>query len=514
MPGYKRERTASKYEEKNVSEFVATCLDFKTSISFHSASEATSLSEHIVLIGTEEQLKAPEVSKLPFHSADVAQVIAAASAGSITGTFSAGRRVNVGVVPTAATRNNCASRPDVIGVLIGQAIADGKVKTLDVFVRCAEELAVATAAAKSMPPVFTAKKGAAEKAYKAEVPSVRIFFPGNLTAPAASLAAVATNIELSRILFDAPTNLLDTTTFTEIAAGYAAKLGCGIDIIMGEELRERGYGGVYGVGKAAEFPPALVTLTYKPQGEMDPKDKIALVGKGIVYDTGGLAIKTPATGMAGMKDDMGGAAAVLCGFLACVQLKTKKEMSVTLCLADNAISARAQRNDDIVRMKSGHTVEIINTDAEGRLVLGDGVYHACTELSFTPTLIVDMATLTGAQLIAVGKKHAAVYCNTDEGEAFAVASGKKCGDLCFPIVYAPEYHNKEFISTVADYRNSVADRGNAQCSCAGQFIGNNLAKTYKGCWTHVDIAGPATTAHLGTGFGVALAVQMVTGGKF
>eukprot|EP00658_Telonema_sp_P-2_P043006 TRINITY_DN3096_c0_g1_i1.p1 TRINITY_DN3096_c0_g1~~TRINITY_DN3096_c0_g1_i1.p1 ORF type:complete len:514 (-),score=206.54 TRINITY_DN3096_c0_g1_i1:144-1685(-) len=511
MPGYKRERTASKYEEKNVSEFVATCLDFKTSISFHSASEATSLSEHIVLIGTEEQLKAPEVSKLPFHSADVAQVIAAASAGSITGTFSAGRRVNVGVVPTAATRNNCASRPDVIGVLIGQAIADGKVKTLDVFVRCAEELAVATAAAKSMPPVFTAKKGAAEKAYKAEVPSVRIFFPGNLTAPAASLAAVATNIELSRILFDAPTNLLDTTTFTEIAAGYAAKLGCGIDIIMGEELRERGYGGVYGVGKAAEFPPALVTLTYKPQGEMDPKDKIALVGKGIVYDTGGLAIKAPATFMCGMKGDMGGAASVLCGFLACVQLKTKKEMSVTLCLADNAISARAQRNDDIVRMKSGHTVEIINTDAEGRLVLGDGVYHACTELSFTPTLIVDMATLTGAQGIATGHKHAGIYCTDDAAEQRTLVAGRKCGDLCFPLLYAPEYHAPEFTSPVADMRNLMLQTNNAGCSCAGHFVVENTSKDFKGANVHVDLAFPSHNKAGGTGFGVALTVQMFSG---
>ena len=511
MSGYKRARTTSKYEEQNVSDFVATCLDFKTSISFHAASEATTLSEHIVLIGTEEQLKDGAVAKLPFHDANVAHTISVSSAGKLTGTFTGGRRVNVGVVTSEASRHNCAARPDVISTLIAAAIGDGKVTTLDVFVRCADELAIATAAAKAIPPIFTAKKGAAEKAYKAEVPAVRVFFPAALTAPAASLAAVATSVQLSRLLIDAPTNLLDTTTFTEIAAGYAAKLGCGIDIIMGEELRERGYGGVYGVGKAAEFPPALVTLTYKPDGEMDPQEKIALVGKGIVYDTGGLAIKTPATFMCGMKGDMGGAAAVLCGFIACVQLKTKKEMSVTLCLADNAISARSQRNDDIVRMKCGQTVEIINTDAEGRLVLGDGVYHASALLSFTPTIIVDMATLTGAQLIAVGKKHAAVYSNTDAGEAATVAAGRKCGDLCFPVVYAPEFHNKEFSSTVADFRNSVADRGNAQVSCAGQFIGNNLAKSYKGCWTHVDIAGPATAAHVGTGFGVVLTVQMFSG---
>ena len=511
MPGYKRERTASAYEEKNVSEFVESCVNFKTNVSFASL-EGAAFGSHVLIVGTEEQIKAASAS-LPVWDANV-DLCFNNTSGTIRATWTNGKRVSVGVVTTEASRHNCAVRPDVITSIIGAAVADAKdLKSLDVIALSTEEIVVAAAIAKAQ-PTFTAKKGATETSYDAKPADVRVFFANPLKHKAADLESLATYVQLCQRLVDAPTNVLDTTTFAEIAASHAEKLGCTFDIIKGEELREKGYGGVYGVGKAAEFPPALVTLTYKPKGEMDPQDKIAFVGKGIVYDTGGLAIKTPATNMCGMKDDMGGAAATFTGFCAAVALGCKKELSVTLCLADNAIGPRSQRNDDIIRMKSGITVEINNTDAEGRIVLGDGVFHASSLLSFTPTKIVDMATLTGAQGIAVGHKLAGVLSNTEAGEKYVVAAGKKCGDAVFPVVFAPEYHNPEFASTVADYKNSVANRANAQVSCAGQFICNNLAKEWKGDWIHVDLAYPAVANKRGTGYGCVLAVQLAMGLEF
>lgn len=333
---------------------------------------------------------------------------------------------------------------------------------------------------------------------------MRVFFPSaSLTRKAENLKAIANNTQVSMRLMDAPTNLLDTVTFPEIASRFASKMGFEFSIIQGEDLREQGYGGVYGVGKAAEFPPALVTLSYKPKG-MSNKEKIALVGKGIVYDTGGLAIKAPATNMCGMKHDMGGSAIVFGGFLTAVALEVDREVTCTLCLADNAIGPRAQRNDDIIRFKSGITCEINNTDAEGRIVLADGVFHAST---LNPALIIDMATLTGAQMIATGKYHAGLFTGSDEIEEKFMASGIKTGDLLMPILYAPEFSNAEYNSKVADYRNSVRNRMNAQASCAGQFIANNL-KHFKGEFAHIDLAGPASKAEQATGYGIGILVDI------
>src|SRR5690606_14507924 len=181
--------------------------------------------------------------------------------------------------------------------------------------------------------------------------------------------------------------------------------------IQGEELERRGFGGLWNVGKTAEEKPALVILRYEPKGATQ---HVAWVGKGIVYDTGGLSIKTRGN-MAGMKCDMGGAAAVMGAFVAAMEQKPNVAITALLCLAENAVGPSAYRPDDIITLYSGKTVEINNTDAEGRLVLGDGVAYASKHLS--PDVIVDLATLTGAQLIATGKRHASIVCNDPELEA-------------------------------------------------------------------------------------------------
>ena len=313
------------------------------------------------------------------------------------------------------------------------------------------------------------------------------------------------NIRFAQKLVDTPPNILHSDAYVEICESVAKQLNCKINVIKGHDLEKGGFGGIWGVGKAAEHLPALVVLSYYPNGEDKDDNSVCMVGKGITYDTGGLSIKTPTTSMAGMKVDMGGSAAVLGAFITAVSVGgLKQPLHALLCIAENAVSAASTRPDDILVFLSGKTVEVNNTDAEGRLVLADGVFYAHKNLK--PKVIIDIATLTGAQLIATGKNHAAIYCNDDNLEEVALKAGKFTGDLTFPIPYCPEFYRNEFRSTVADMKNSVADRGNAQSSCAGQFIGNHLEEYLKsgGKWLHVDMAGPGVSGERGTGYGVAL----------
>lgn len=238
------------------------------------------------------------------------------------------------------------------------------------------------------------------------------------------------------------------------------------------------------MGKASEHLPALVILSHQGKGKGGPgphttdASSICLVGKGIVYDTGGLSIKDK-LGMPGMKCDMGGSAAVLGAFRALVQSNTDANIHALLCIAENSVGPLATRPDDIHVLYSGKTVEINNTDAEGRLVLSDGCNYAYRHLN--ASVIIDIATLTGAQPISTGQRHAALYCNDESLEEVVLSAGKVSGDLTFPLPYCPEFFKKEFASTVADMKNSVKNRSNAQSACAGQFIGNHIEVIYYNC---------------------------------
>jgi len=329
--------------------------------------------------------------------------------------------------------------------------------------------------------------------------------------------AAAEGVRLACRLVDTHPEELTTTAFAqECYQLFQNEPTVTIEEIVGTDLLDKGYGGIYNVGKAATHPPRLIIMTYEPttkdttgsSAETEAaKETIALVGKGIVYDTGGLAIKSK-TGMCGMKSDMGGAAGVLGGFLAAVRLQTPRKLRLLLCLAENAIGPASVRNDDIITQYSGKTVEINNSDAEGRLVLSDAVAHATMHYEDVG-LVMDMATLTGAQLIATGKMHAGILANSLELERRAVDAGLVSGDLCYPLLYAPELLKKEFASKVADMKNSVKDRSNAQSSCAGHFIESHIDPSYKGGWLHVDMAGPAWKADRGTGYGVGLVLALV-----
>jgi len=420
------------------------------------------------------------------------------------------QRLSCVCVPRGTGRNTAASRPELVlsalgGKLGGSHVLIGSQKVEDA-------VAVALAVARCAPPL-TLKSASGDSFRDANpVAPVNVVFETDaVDAPLVKrLQAVADAIRAAQLLVDAPPCVLNAETFEEFVRDQVEGLpGVSVTAIVGEELVKRGMGGLYGVGKAAAVPPRMLVLSHAgAKGGSSGQSSVCLAGKGIVYDTGGLSIKSTA-GMCGMKFDMGGAAGQFGAFLAAATLGGIDEpLHCVLCLAENAVNEQALRNDDVITMYSGLTVEVNNTDAEGRLVLGDGVAYAAKHLS--PRLVVDMATLTGAQGIATGEYHSALYCNDAATEAAAVAAGLATGDYAFPILYAPELHLHEFNSTIADMRNSVKNRVNAQCSCAGSFILRHLfAAGYDGPALHVDMAYPVKEADRATGYGVALICKLL-----
>ncbi|MEN0067289.1 MAG: leucyl aminopeptidase family protein [Myxococcota bacterium] len=407
-------------------------------------------------------------------------------------------RVAAGVLPEGISRHNSPARAFAIPGLVANAGQKGNVGLVLALEHPNHDVASAIAVARAL-PTFTATSRRVSR-------EVTLWLqPRN---GSINTEAVRQGIEAVRYaahLTDQPPNRLGCDAFVAEARAVADDLGCDITVLRRPELKEQGMNGILAVGQAAEQSPALVVLDHVPS---EPRKAVAWVGKGIVYDTGGLSIKSK-TGMPGMKTDMAGAAAVLAGFRAAVRLGTQDRLSAVLCIAENAVGSLAVRPDDIIEMGSGRTVEINNTDAEGRLVLADGV--AWVTKRRRPQVLVDMATLTGAQSAATGKRHAALYCSDEALERRVVEAGRWSGDLVHPLPYAPELFRKEFHSTVADMRNSVKDRANAQSSCAGQFIGNHLfASGFDGAWCHIDMAGPSVHAHRGTGFGVGLLMALAS----
>ena len=465
----------------------------------------------LLVIGRKARLEAEDVrALLPAAVAAVWSTMLAAckpgDSGASVGTFSgvdSPARVTVGVLPEPCSRHNSPARPHAIASLVAAHAGGNDGVALLLALDDAEHaLPAALAAARSLPSY--------SRKTSAEVDDERFvrvgFLPATGTVSDAARARIAQLCDAVRFaasLTDMPPDVLHTDAFVDLAESTGAVCGARVEVLRGEALRDRGYGGLWGVGKASTRGPALVVLSYEPEG--DAVSTVALVGKGIVYDTGGLSIKGKDS-MPGMKGDLGGAAAVLGAFRAAATLGCTHRLHAILCIAENSVGPEATRPDDILTMYSGKTVEVNNTDAEGRLVLGDGVAHAVRHLA--PDVIVDLATLTGAQLMATGKRHAAIMCNDDALEARAIAAGKRSGDLVHPLPYVPEFFRREFKSEVADLKNSVKDRMNAQASCAGQFIAEHLGD-FKGPFLHIDLAGPSGTDNgRGTGFGVGLLAEL------
>lgn len=311
------------------------------------------------------------------------------------------------------------------------------------------------------------------------------------------------NIRLCGNLVDQPPSHCHVSNIIHFVQNWSQDhSNVSVKVIRGSKLQDKGLNGIWAVGKAAEEEPALVCLHWNPPTNQ-AHPHICWVGKGIIYDTGGLSIKGK-TGMPGMKVDMAGSAAVLAAFKTAVEQNYAHPLSAILCLAENAIGPTAVRPDDIITMYSGKTVEINNTDAEGRLVLADGT--AWAEKNLQPDVLIDIATLTGAASTTVGKGISALYCNDATLENIAIQSGFKTGEVCYPLPYIPENWKKEFTSSVADMKNSVARRNNAQSACAGQFIGNHLSQQIP--WLHIDIAPAASIQGRSTSVGVHLLLNI------
>lgn len=356
-------------------------------------------------------------------------------------------------------------------------------------------------------PLYSQKTA---KIPKARTVYIQFIVENQDTVDMLELQVLGDGVRQTQLLMDLPCSELNTSHFVQRAKDLVVSLNDGashskatIKIISGQELDDQHFGGIFGVGKGATNPPALVIMSFQPK---NATKTIALVGKGIVFDTGGLSLKGTA-GMCGMKHDMGGAAAIFSAFEASVKQNVPHNVHALLCLAENAIGANAFRNDDILYMYSQKTVEVNNTDAEGRLVLADGVAYASKHLK--ADIVIDMATLTGAQLITTGVKHAGVLTPSAKVEEKIIACGKATGDVVFPFLYAPELLMSNFDSAVADMKNSVKDRMNAQASCAGHFIESHLHADYKGDYLHIDIAGPGSAKERGTGYGVALLHEFI-----
>jgi probable aminopeptidase NPEPL1 len=439
--------------------------------------------------------------------------LAPKDAGEATLTWLAGKeagappsKVVLICLPEPASRHNSPGRPDAIAALLGKHLPAREDATVVVCLdQAAHAFAAGCAVARACPGF--SQRGGGDPAPDTTL-RVHLLGPG-LAADAQAVAAelprireAASGLRQAARLVDMPANELTTLAVCAEAERVAQEIGAELTIIQGEALREKGLGGLYSVGRAAATPPALVHLAYGPSSAAE---QIVWVGKGIVYDTGGLALKGK-TDMPGMKADMGGAAAVLAAFAARVRTGgLRGRLHALLCLAENAIGPLATRPDDIIRLYSGKSIEVNNPDAEGRLVVGDGVAYAARHLS--PSVIVDLATLTGAQLIATGKRHAAVVSNDEAWEAAVVTAGRSSGDLVHPLPYCPEFFRGEFKSEVADLKNSVKDRNNAQSSCAAQFIAEQLGG-YTGPWVHIDLAGPVVRDERATGFGVPLLLEL------
>jgi leucyl aminopeptidase len=337
----------------------------------------------------------------------------------------------------------------------------------------------------------------------------------------APMLAVAEGVFLARDLVSEPPNVLGPEEMAERCLGLE-KLGLTVEVLGPKEMRKLGMGALLGVAQGSEREPRIVVMQWLGASggnggkKAKPHNPVALVGKGVTFDTGGISIK-PAAGMEDMKFDMAGAAAVIGAMAAIAGRKAKADVVGLVGLVENMPSGTAQRPGDVVKTMSGQTVEVINTDAEGRLVLADVIHYG--QDRFAPRCIVDLATLTGAMIIALGHEHAGLFSNDDELAARIAAAGKAVGENCWRMPMGDAY-DKQIKSDIADMKN-VGGRPGGSITAAhfiGRFVGTrNGAAQAPTPWAHLDIAGTAwatkdqpTVPKGATAFGVRLLDRLVS----
>lgn len=344
----------------------------------------------------------------------------------------------------------------------------------------------------------------------ASTPVAQVQVVTDLAKDKAALAAldraevVAAAVHATRDLVNTPPNDLFPAALADAARSAAREVkGVKVTVLDEKALAAGGFGGILGVGQGSVRPPRLVKVAYSPSRA---RGHVALVGKGITFDSGGLSIKT-ADGMLGMKSDMAGAAAVLHTVLAAARLGVPVAVTGWLAVAENMPSGTAQRPSDVLTMHGGTTVEVLNTDAEGRLVMADALVAAVAE---KPDVVVDIATLTGAQLVALGDRVSAVM-GSDDVRAEVVSAAERAGEPFWPMPLPAELR-AGLKSQVADLAN-IGDRFGGMLT-AGLFLREFVGTTP---WAHLDVAGPAFNSREahdytplgGTGAGVRTLLALI-----
>jgi leucyl aminopeptidase len=326
----------------------------------------------------------------------------------------------------------------------------------------------------------------------------------------ANINVAAEAVGITRHLVNTPANLLYPETLVDFIKSIDLPKTVSVDVWDVKKLEKERCAGILAVGHGSAREPRLIRVTYSPRVA---NSKLALVGKGITFDTGGLSLK-PAAGMVGMKYDMAGAATVFASLLAIAKLDLAIEVTAWLCVAENMPSGSAARPNDVITMRNGKTVEILNTDAEGRLVLSDGLILASES---QPDLIVDVATLTGAATVALGKRFAGIMGNqagVTKLEAAFAASGETAWAMPLP------EELRELLDTpIADVANAKIGNTAGGMLLGAHFLKEFIGKTLEGdeiAWGHIDFAGPANndgsahgyTPKGATGFGVRTLVKL------
>jgi leucyl aminopeptidase len=318
-------------------------------------------------------------------------------------------------------------------------------------------------------------------------------------------ARIGEAVSWARDLINEPAAAKSPADVAELAKSVARTSGLKAKVLAGEQLARARMGGVLGVGNGSERPPRFLRLEYAPAR---PRGTLALVGKGVVFDSGGLSLKT-AGGMETMKTDMSGAAAVIAAMSTLRDLDVKARVIGYVPLVENMPSGSAMRPGDVLTMRNGTTVEVLNTDAEGRLILADALSLASDEGA---DAIIDLATLTGAVTMALGEKIAGMMGNDDDWVEQVSAAAERAGERLWHLPL-PDDYRRNLDSEIADIRN-VTSGGGAGTLTAGLFLQEFTGDTP---WVHLDIAGTARassddieTTKGGTGFGVRTLVELAS----
>ncbi len=333
--------------------------------------------------------------------------------------------------------------------------------------------------------------------------------PATARARAEKDAAIVDGVFFARDLVNEPANILFPVSFAERLRDLET-LGVEVEVLEPETMAKLGMGALLGVAQGSANPGRLVTMSWNG-ARVKTSRPLALVGKGVTFDTGGISIK-PAASMDEMKGDMGGAAAVAGTIRALAQRKAKANVVGIVALVENMPGANAQRPGDIVTTMSGQTIEVLNTDAEGRLILADAVWYA--QDKFNPTAVIDLATLTGAMIVALGHEYAGVFSNDEDLAQGLIAAGQSEGEPVWRMPLNAAY-DKMMDTPNADMKN-ISGKPAAGSITAAQFIKRFVKDGVP--WAHIDIAGTATkpgpyedplSPSWATGYGVRLLNRLV-----